>query len=288
MAGLNALEKRSRLRWFAVLLGGLALLAGLWSTPTPAQAQPRFTIGIGGTEVAEGDSGTTTAHFIVSVIDNQPRTPCDFNDPDLCGPQEEEVCVNFHTVDGTATADQGDYEPVSDGSLCVLVPEGGVEIGDIPVQVNGDTLIEGNETFCVALGTSGATCEANDFTGQTTVLDDDQEPLPTVSISNARVLVEGDDAVFTVTLSEASDEEVTVLYRTQDNTATAPLDYESVFFGLVKFPPGDVSETILVQTLTDEIKDPKERFLVRLARGNGVTIADGLGVGDPPPESCTS
>src|SRR5436190_7694788 len=70
----------------------------------------------------------------------------------------------------------------------------------------------------------------------------------TLSINNAFV-TEGDsgttDATFTVNLSEATTDTVTVDYFTTDGTAAAGSDYQARS-GTLTFAPGDTSKTIAI------------------------------------------
>jgi len=106
-------------------------------------------------------------------------------------------------------------------------------------------------------------------------------PPPTISISDASA-TEGGAESFTVTLSSASAQTVTVDFATADGTATAGLDYTSAT-GTVTFVPGDTSETVTVNTIDDALFEGGagtfETFNVNLSNPTNATIADGLGVG---------
>jgi hypothetical protein len=99
----------------------------------------------------EGNSGTTAFNFTVS----------------LSAASSQTVSVNFATANGTATAGE-DYTAAS-GTL-TFAP--GEVNKTLTVQVNGDALIEGNETFTVNLSNaSNATIAIAEGTG--TILNDD-------------------------------------------------------------------------------------------------------------------
>src|SRR5262249_50330382 len=107
----------------------------------------------------------------------------------------------------------------------------------VAVSVNGDTTFEPNETFFVNL-TSPVNATLADAHGQATITNDDAAPLPWVSIGDATV-AEGNSgttsAVFTVSLSAASTQSVTVQFATANGTATAGSDYVAAS-GTVTFP----------------------------------------------------
>ncbi len=95
----------------------------------------------------------------------------------------------------------------------------------VTVLVNGDTTNEANETFFVNLS-GAANANITDGQGQGTILNDDGAPA--LSISDVSV-TEGNsgtvNAAFTVSLSPASGQTVTVNYATANGTATAGSDY---------------------------------------------------------------
>jgi ELWxxDGT repeat protein len=104
----------------------------LWALPL---ASPRLTID--DIRVTEGDSGTTTARFTVT----------------LSPASSKSVTVDYATADGTATS--GNDYTATTGSL-TFAP--GESAKSIDVAVRGDTTPENNETFFVNLkNASGAT-----------------------------------------------------------------------------------------------------------------------------------
>ncbi|MGI9065094.1 MAG: Calx-beta domain-containing protein [Pyrinomonadaceae bacterium] len=111
--------------------------------------------------VNEGDSGTTTASFTITSSLPAPAVGITFN---------------IATQDGTATSASGDY--VAKGLTTQTIPAGQTTYS-FSVAVNGDTLVEPNETFLVKItSVSGATLA--DDTGQGTIQNDDA-PLVVIS-----------------------------------------------------------------------------------------------------------
>ncbi|MCF7890488.1 hypothetical protein K9M78_04645 [Candidatus Bipolaricaulota bacterium] len=99
-----------------------------------------------------------------------------------------------------------------------------------------------------------------------------------ISIDDASV-IEGETAVFTVSLSGEADETVTVDYATVDGTAIAGEDYSTIS-GIVTFQPGETTSTISVPTLEDSDPEPDKTFFVNLSNPQGpAKIDDGQGVG---------
>jgi hypothetical protein len=110
--------------------------------------------------------------------------------------------------------------------------------------------------------------------------------LPTASINDVSV-PEGTNATFTVTLSAASSQPVTVNFATANGTAVAPGDYTATS-GTLTFPPGTTTQTIAVPIVLDTAApatvgaaavEPPETFFVNLSGAVGATIADGQGQG---------
>jgi serine protease AprX len=85
-------------------------------------------------------------------------------------------------------------------------------------------------------------------------------------------------ATFTVSLSQAAAAPISVLYATEDGSATAPADY-SVAEGSLTFTPGQVAKTVSVQVAGDSVVEQNELFFVRLSSASGATIADSHGRG---------
>jgi N-acetylneuraminic acid mutarotase len=96
--------------------------------------------------------------------------------------------------------------------------------------------------------------------------------------------------VFTVTLSPASDQTVTVHLATADGTATAAgADYNGGTATVV-FNPGVVSRGVSVRVNPDRDVEPDETFAANLTNASNAIIADGTGIGtivndDEPPVS---
>src|SRR5262249_49458936 len=160
------------------------------------------------------------------------------------------------TADGTALS-PSDYQA---GSATLTFAPGETS-KTVTVQVIGDRLGEPNETFFVNL-TSIATI--SDGQGVGTILDDE----PRISITNV-TKKEGRNNqttsfTFTVTLSAAYDQAVTMSFRTVDGTATtSDNDYVSKT-GTLTFAPGETTKTITIVVNGDSTKEADETFYLDL------------------------
>lgn len=210
----------------------------------------------------EGDSGLTG--FVFTIVLSRPSTTS--------------VFVDYHTVDGTATLADLDYNQLITTTHEFLPGE---TMYDVTVNVNGDTKVEANETFRLILSNpvGDATIADNDAVG--TIQNDDGTGF---SINNASVVETDSGTVmmsFDITLSNASTGTHSVTYQTSNGTATtADNDYVAAGPTVVTFNPGVTTQTIMITVNGDTNIEDNETFNVNLSNPTGgATIADGLGVG---------
>ena len=224
-------------------------------TITDDDAPP--TLSVNDVAVTEGNAGTTTATFTVS----------------LSAASGNVVTFDWATAAGTAAAGV-DYVTAS-GSRTIAA---GATTATIAITVNGDVLDEGDETFTVGLS-NPANATIADGSGTGTITDDDAPP--TLSINDVAV-TEGNagttTATFTVSLSAASGRTVTVGWSTADADAVQPVDY-TAGSGTLTFVPGDTSETLAVSVNGDLVAELDEDFRVTLTAPSNATLADATGVG---------
>jgi hypothetical protein len=161
---------------------------------------------------------------------------------------DHEVAVAWHTVAGTGYA--GVQFP-SVGGVAVFAAGQTEYVVEVPIV--DDQVDRGSaSTFHVVLtGAVGGEIDA-DAVAQGTILDDDVS----VSISDATATEAPADSlgnpqtlVFTVTLSEASDHDVTVSYSTVAGTADSG-DFTSTS-GTITFLAGETSKQIVVELVDD-------------------------------------
>ena len=104
-------------------------------------------------------------------------------------------------------------------------------------------------------------------------------PLPALTIADAEGRERIDTHIaFTVTLTPASSELVTVDYRTIARTATEGLapgegDYTRTR-GTLEFTPGETSKTVRVPITDDTVEDGDETFLLDIYEASGATMVD--------------
>ncbi|MCX6924292.1 MAG: immunoglobulin domain-containing protein, partial [Verrucomicrobia bacterium] len=235
-------------------------------TPAPI---PTVTLGLLGSPMAEA-GGVATVTATLSAVFGLP------------------VTVNL-SFSGTATL-TSDY---TRSGTSITIPAGSLS-RTITLTAVQDTLDEANETIVVDISTVGNGAENGTQQVTATIMDDD--PTPSLVISDVTV-TEGDtgtvNAVFTVTLSAASGQTVTVNYATANGTATGGascttgIDYQSVSSSLT-FNPGESTKTITVPVCGDLLHEVNETFFVNLSGAGNATINKAQGIGtindnDPTP-----
>lgn len=201
----------------------------------------------GGGTVVEGNTGTKSVTFTVT----------------LSAASDATVTVNYATADGTATLAGGDYRAAS-GTL-TFAP--GQTSKTITVLVNGDRIAEADEYFYVNL--TGVT-NAGIANGSAFAMIQDEEPRISIGDVSKAEGKKGQTTLFTftVTLSAAYDQAVTMSFRTVNGSATAGDDYIART-GTLTFNPGETSKTITIEVKGDSKKEPDETFYLDLS-GNSV------------------
>ena len=167
----------------------------------------------------EGNAGSTAFVFTVSRTDTSAA-----------------ASIDWSTAVGTATS-PADFTAVAATPLAFAAGQG---TRQVTVNVVGETLFEGNETFFVNLSNPSAGWSIGDGQGLGTIQNDDAQPAIAIADRSA---LEGDAGttafLFTLTLSNPSSQTVTVLAQTADGTATAPGDYTAVGPAHRHLRPGD-------------------------------------------------
>ncbi|RMH70606.1 MAG: T9SS C-terminal target domain-containing protein, partial [Gemmatimonadetes bacterium] len=242
-------------------------------------------ISINDTTVTEGDSGTTTMTFTVT----------------LNAAVDVPVTVYYETMDSTATAGAvrspagGDYNYAT-GS--VTFPANSTTNQTINVTVVGDETVEDDEVFHLWLATEmaerslraskgnvtarrgtlrdvdefaqGRSVTLGDSLGRGVILNDDTIWV-TINDDTKDEEDAGDETLdFTVTLSASPPEDVTLWIATANGTsavgnATANLDYEPIESQQITFPAnGGTTQTFNITFMNDIIVELNEWFSVNL------------------------
>lgn len=215
------------------------------------------TLSISDATVTEGDSGTRNAVFTVTLSQVSNQT----------------VAVSYRTLDSTATARQ-EYV-ATNGTLTF---NAGQTTKTFIVPIVGDTLAQDTEYFFVNLSNhKGA--PIGDGQGRGFILDNDRKP--SVNINDVTV-AEGNsgtaNATFTVQLSTASGQTISVYAVPYNGSARASLDYIGGSVRLI-FAPGETTKTFSVAVHGDTLDETNETFYVVLSAPVNVGIGRGRGLG---------
>ncbi|WP_399424831.1 Calx-beta domain-containing protein [Vibrio campbellii] len=261
--------------------------------PDPDDDRPTVYISDAGT-INEGD----TANFVVS----------------LTNASEDDVQVELGLDLGdTEVGDLGTFE-YNTGSGWLAVPNDGVVTVpagltefDVRIASIDDEVFEGPENFTVDVTGLGAVQGAD--TGNATIVDDGTGPgpdpdddRPTVSISDAGTINEGDTANFVVSLTNASEDDVQVeLGLNLGDTEVGDLgtlEYNTgsgwvavLNDGVVTVPAGLTEFDVRIASIADEVFEGPENFTVDVTglgavqgsdTGTATIVDDGTGPGPDP------
>ncbi|WDG09895.1 Calx-beta domain-containing protein [Vibrio campbellii] len=259
----------------------------------PDDDRPTVLISDAGT-INEGD----TANFVVS----------------LTNASEDDVQVELGlNLGDTEVGDLGTLE-YNTGSGWLVVPNDGVVTVpagltefDVRISSIDDEVFEGPENFAVDVTGLGAVQGAD--AGTATIVDDNTGPgpdpdddRPTVSISDAGTINEGDTANFVVSLTNASEDDVQVElglnlgdtevgdlgtpeYNTGSGWVAVPND------GVVTVPAGLTEFDVRIASIDDEVFEGPENFTVDVTglgavqgadTGTATIVDDGTGPGPDP------
>ena len=189
---------------------------------------------------------------------------------ELSAPGAQSVTVDYATSDGTATA--GEDYTAAGGSLTFM--PGDVE-QTISVSLQEDEMYEGDESFSLTLSNPDNAGLA-DAAATGTIMDND--PMPQLTVADARAAEDDGAMVFTARLSVSSVLPVTVRYATSDGTATAGEDYTAAA-GSLTFTPGDVERTISVALQEDKTFEEDETFVLTLSNAMNAGLEDAEATG---------
>lgn len=219
------------------------------------------TVTIQSVSIVEGNAGTQNLKFSVK----------------LSNPVAGEVSVDLATQDVTALAGT-DYTATN---KTITFPADSTAAIDFLVPISGDNVVELDETFSVLLSNLKAnglnvTLPAGPpVTG--TITNDDAATITLDSKSQFEGNAGTQNMVFTATLSNPVDIDVTVDFNTADSTATtADNDYTATTQKLTFTKGGPLTQTINVPIVGDTNVENDETFNVTLsnlqASGRNVTL----------------
>lgn len=197
------------------------------------------------------------------------------------------------------TASAGDDQTVSEGVTVDLVGSGTDSDGTVDgyewAQTAGSPVSLSDSSMASVSFTAPMVSESETLTFELTVTDSDGAtatdsvnvevsplpPTPSVSISDASTL-EGDDVdttlSFSVILSEPAPFDLSIPYRSFQQTATKGKDYLSVA-GAISVLAGESGGEVSVTVKADRVFEADEQFQVVLIEGEGFELDKSMAVG---------
>ncbi|WP_166828858.1 Calx-beta domain-containing protein [Thalassoroseus pseudoceratinae] len=211
-----------------------------------------LTLSVGDSSFAEFDAGVTLGAGVTVSLNRS---------------VDHDLTVNFTATDGTATSGSNDYG-VRAGTLTIPA---GKTTGVIPYDVFGDNVVEADEVFYIDLSDPSAGdhfVQVTDSRGTVTIQNNDSalvslDELTSVDEANGK-------ASFTVSLSKAVDETVTIGYATSNGTATGGSDFTAAT-GTIEIPAGQTQGVIEIDITDDQLVELDENFTLTLTSINANT-----------------
>jgi Ca2+-binding RTX toxin-like protein len=241
-----------------VFAGGESKISALGVVQDNDGSGSNLALFVSSPRLVEGDSGIKKAVF----------------DVHLSRPHGSNLTLSYTTTDGTATA--GSDYVAKTGTVTFLA---GQTVASVEVDVSGDSTIEPSESFSLVVtptsdiknGTLGAA-------GEATIIDDDDGG-PTISVTRANSSEDG-DMLFEVSLSEPTDEEIVITYRTMAGTSVADEFYSGVRTGTMTIAAGNTTGYITVDNYDDNTDEVDESIWLELLNAQQGKFAGGeLGIG---------
>jgi hypothetical protein len=176
--------------------------------------------------------------------------------------------ATYASANGTAVAGS-DYTAVS-GTVSFAAGE---TSKTITVATTDDAAVESAETLTVSLSSPSANTTISTATATGTINDNDVAVSFSIS-GPAIAVIEGSQAVFTVTKTGATSSTFGVNFTTADGTAVVGSDYVAAN-GILTFAPGETSKQITINIIDDTLQEAiwpggSEQFQVQLSGATGV------------------
>src|SRR5439155_13197004 len=157
-------------------------------------------------------------------------------------------------------------------SVHTVVFDEGETYASFHLQIIDDTVVEGPETVNLALvnPTGGAVIGEQPEATLTIVSDDSVISFLTSTYSVSENVLSG-SAVISVIRTGATNTSVSVDYRTEDGSASAPADYSAVSDTLT-FTLGEMIKSFLVPIRNDNIIEGNETVFLRLTNATAGNV----------------
>ncbi|MEH2167747.1 MAG: PA14 domain-containing protein [Nostoc sp.] len=208
------------------------------------------------TTITLGSSSMTVNEGSDSVIVKILRTG------DLSGTSS----IKYATVANTATkgVDYGSEGIESAGTLTFAPGQSSTQVS---IPINDDSLIEADETFNFVIDQAEGATLGVQRTLAITIQDNDRSGLD----FSQTVVNEGDGTAKVIVTRGNASAAASVNYITEDGTAKAGSDYQTVS-GNLSFVAGQTSNTIVIPILNDNVGESNETFALKFSNPVGVQL----------------
>jgi Ca2+-binding RTX toxin-like protein len=216
-------------------------------------------VSIGDAFVTEGDGGTTEVTLTVEL--------------DVAA--TEQVTVDWVTGPGTAL---GDVDFVVSSGTVAFAP--GEVSKTVNVEVIGDALVEGDETFTVSLSNATGGATVDDGLAVVTIIDDDApppaDPVVTLTATDSGGAEAGSDPVVFEVTRDLTSGTLAVAVGFGGNAAGSDYTISTVggaySDGTVTFSDGAAAVTITLTPVDDSEDETDETVTLTLIAGSGYTV----------------
>lgn len=220
-------------------------------TITNDDAQPTGTVTIADVSVAEGNEGTKTMTFTAS----------------LAGSVIGGFTVDTALTTGTANASDYAFTP---STLSFNGTNG--ETKTFTVTINGDTLVEPNETFTVSLANASSTSVSITDTAVGTITNDDTAAITIENVTDVEGNVGNSLMTFTATLNADVAGGLTVNTAVANGTASSSSDYAFTPSTLTFAGTAGETKSFSVTVVGDALVEPNETFTVSLNTASNTLV----------------
>ena len=197
--------------------------------------------------------------------------------------------VTFNVLYGAGTppatgGSTGDWDYT--GSQTTLTISSGQQSGTIAIPINDDSLVELAEKFAVTIVPASNNVTVADDTAEVTINIDEKYhfSINDVNVIEAETTVDFTISLVNPTALQTEHDGLTILFSSQDDSATSPADYEGVSGDHVTFDTSSSSRTATITVHDDTIDEgAAERFFVNLegATLNGIPVDEIVEFDDP-------
>ena len=221
--------------------------------------QPAATLSVDDVSISEGNAGTKVATFTVTRSNNAATVT---------------VLASASSITAFAGTDFAALAPQT-----ITFTPGGALTATVQVTINGDSVVEGNETFQLALS-DATNATIADATGTGTITNDDIATIAIADVTQAEGNAGTTQFGFTLTLTGSVQDAFSLDFSTTNGTAGQPGDYQAAN-GTLVWPGGQSTRTINVQVVGDTILEAAETFTLGLSNATlaGISFSDATGVG---------